>query len=702
MTLCAEIEHLGGVRRGKVRTLGASNVSIDRIGTRLHLAFAVVILFAGLAAVVESSQIHALQKIAARTGNEFWPKASIANRIIDDVNHDGRAALALMYLTDMNEVKESAAHSTEASRELSGLDAQLDAKIPDDGEKKLFQAIQKNRANYIESRKQAVDLALAGKREQAQNLWIRETIPFQKLYLQSLHRLIDMQGQAIDDSVVQINQVGKRTIFLVNLLAAISSVAAIAMAIFLGRSITRPLTRAVVIAQSVSQGSLDNEIRIDSRGETGELLSALKLMQEKLSEILRKIHDSGLNMGQSALHIATISEEVAEVNKEQEHRSGQVSAAVNEMHQISSSVQTQAVEAADRSRKVETLARNGIENLRLNIHAMDETTLEVRRAASEIQELEQSAQRINDIANTIQKIASQTNLLALNAAIEAARAGKEGRGFAVVAGAVRQLAVRTTNSAKEVSEIVEQVSGKIRQVSTTMNVVVKKVDISQEGARSTAQIIEGMASDVVITANANQGITVASHQQNEQFTHLSKSLDTLKETLNDNCLKVENTIAVGYDLRGVAKRLNHIMANFTFDTVKQIAAARDEHRGMPRAQNRLRIVVSQNGVASEALTIDFSMTGARLSTRRQLDKNLPVAMALYQPHDDAGEYQKQEPLPLTGRITWGKQDGPTFQSGVVFDEYDSAKRLQIQKCFEYFGKNHSFQPSGPSRAAAST
>ena len=45
--------------------------------------------------------------------------------------------------------------------------------------------------------------------------------------------------------------------------------------------------------------------------------------------------------------------------------------------------------------------------------------------------LAEAAQRIGDVVQLINDVASQTNLLALNATIEAARAGEAGRGFAV-------------------------------------------------------------------------------------------------------------------------------------------------------------------------------------------------------------------------------------------------------------------------------
>lgn len=83
--------------------------------------------------------------------------------------------------------------------------------------------------------------------------------------------------------------------------------------------------------------------------------------------------------------------------------------------------------------------------------------------------MSQVLDRIGSIIQTINGISDQTNLLALNAAIESARAGEAGRGFAVVAEEVRNLAQSTTESAREISSLIDETKQHVDQLSTYMN-----------------------------------------------------------------------------------------------------------------------------------------------------------------------------------------------------------------------------------------
>lgn len=83
--------------------------------------------------------------------------------------------------------------------------------------------------------------------------------------------------------------------------------------------------------------------------------------------------------------------------------------------------------------------------------------------------MSQVLDRISSIIQTINGISDQTNLLALNAAIESARAGEAGRGFAVVAEEVRNLAKSTTESAKEITSLIDETKGHVDNLSNYMN-----------------------------------------------------------------------------------------------------------------------------------------------------------------------------------------------------------------------------------------
>lgn len=452
----------------------------------------------------------------------------------------------------------------------------------------------------------------------------------------------------------------------------------------------KPIQALCHALKAVEAGDLTKGVESHSRDEIGTLEKSFNDMLVRLNRIMREVDDSGKEMKQSAYQIAKISHEIAEVGRNEQSRSAEVSSATERLYRISGSVQAHATDASDRARQTEAQAREGIRIVQKNISEMEGTVQEVNRAAMEISELEQAAGQIHEIISTIQTIAGQTNLLALNAAIEAARAGEQGRGFAVVADEVRKLAERTTHSAGEVSNIIGQLSGKVQQVTSSMSAVVGKVHENQNVAGETAEVIERIAGDIAETVSANSGISAASKEQIQNVHLLQDTLEELFATLEVSSEKVETTAAIGDGLYKVTGKLNQLMAGFTFEHSLAADSVQHEKRRHPRALNRLLVQVSQGGKTMEGSSVDFSMTGMRLLLSEALRDKQAVEMAVYLPKDDLTQYQKQTPLKLAGRVAWQRPQDGKHLSGITFEGVSEDARRKMRECFEYYNKSPEF------------
>ncbi len=456
------------------------------------------------------------------------------------------------------------------------------------------------------------------------------------------------------------------------------------------RLFVKPIQGLCNALKAVVQGDLTHEVVISSRDEIGMLEVSFNEVLNKLNHIMREVDASGREMGQSAFQIAKISHEIAEVGRNEQSRSAEVSNVTDQLHHISESVQTQAMDAAERAKQTEERAREGIRMVQKNISEMEGTAQEVNLAVDKIFELEQSAGQIHEIITTIQTIAKQTNLLALNAAIEAARAGEQGRGFAVVADEVRKLAERTTRSAGEVSDIIGQLGGNVQQVTASMNVVVSRVHDNQQVAGETAAVIEHMAGEVAQTASANEGISGAIGEQISNVNLLQERLVHLFSTLSESSAKVETTAAIGDSLHKVTGKLNQLMSGFTFESVNVIEPEQNERRTFPRATNRLLVEATQSGKSFECSSLDFSLVGMRLMLNKKLDDAQPVELAVCLPQNDLDQYEGQQPLMLRGRVSWQRLEGGRNQCGIAFEGMSEDAGRKLRECFKYYNKTPEF------------
>ncbi len=224
--------------------------------------------------------------------------------------------------------------------------------------------------------------------------------------------------------------------------------------------------------------------------------------KDELEQALRDIDTLQRRVNEASQALAATSEETA--------------ASASQMHESTEQISRNATEAAQFSRQVDGLAKEGARK----IQAISESMLHLAEMTSQMKdkmtELDNSSARIASITDVIKEIASQTNLLALNAAIEAARAGESGRGFGVVAEEVKKLANHSEQSVKEISAMIALT----KQNTIAVNDSIAQTTSAMQSAAGEAGEVVGRFGDIMSAINASI----------QQVQEIATQIDALTQT----------------------------------------------------------------------------------------------------------------------------------------------------------------------------
>jgi methyl-accepting chemotaxis protein WspA len=531
-----------------------------KIGTRLGLAFAIVLIMALGIIALAVSFLESRDALLTKMVNDRVPQVVTSYKWAVSVLEAARHTRNIFVL-DHDKIPEELAGLAEQKKLRIQYTTDLEKVIDTDRGRELLKNTLETRDLYLPDEEEFIRLTQLNQLEAARRLLIDKTRPEQLRYLAEIYKLIDYQVAQIGRERGAASEAyggGQRFIIISGVLVTVFSAV---FAFWITRSITLPLQQAVAVAEQVASGDLTARVEVRTRDETGQLLRALQNMTESLTRIVGEVQSSGIRVTSSVT-------EIAATGKQQQATATEIAATTTEVGATSKEISATSRELVKTMNEVSAVADQSAAlagSGQAGLARMEETMRQVMEAAGSINAklavLNEKAGNINQVVATITKVADQTNLLSLNAAIEAEKAGEYGRGFGVVASEIRRLADQTAVATYDIEQMVKEIQSAVAAGVMGMDKFSEEVrrgmqEVQHVGGEL-SQIIQHVQALAPRVESVNEGMqaqATGAEQISQALTQLSEAAQQTVESLRQAGQVVDGLNDVSSGLRANVSR----------------------------------------------------------------------------------------------------------------------------------------------------
>ncbi|PLX94349.1 MAG: methyl-accepting chemotaxis protein [Desulfuromonas sp.] len=340
------------------------------------------------------------------------------------------------------------------------------------------------------------------------------------------------------------------------------------------RAFTANIRRLNIAAERLGQGDLSQDIVIPSSSfpdETQDLTHSLNRVLDNLRELVGYIRTSSTRVADSAQGLSATAEQVSasshevagtieQITRGAETQAEMVEKSSRVIKEMAVSIDLVASSAGKLSRSAAetvTTAQQGGDVARETTALMKQVLEDFEENGEQIAAFGGQVQKIGKIVDVITGIAGKTNLLALNATIEAARAGEYGRGFAVVAEEIRKLADSTSESAAEITRVIESIREENQRVQNSMQQNMTEMDKGRSALNSTGSSFDAIIKDANVTQSKATSIAELAENQTAGARSMVTAIEEISRVVTDNAAATEEVSAASEEQTASMEEMAH-------------------------------------------------------------------------------------------------------------------------------------------------
>ncbi len=397
--------------------------------------------------------------------------------------------------------------------------------------------------------------------------------------------LVQFNKNGADAANTEGGRVYSNALIIMVAIMAGSVVLALVAALYIISMIMKPVTQVEKAAKQIITGQLETDITYKSKDELGSLAQNMALLCSMIKGMIDDIDlrlsgiatgdftvqstDASMYIGDFGslnVNMDKISEQLSETLLEIDNASAQVSIGSDQISMASQSLAQGTIRQSGSIEQLLLSLRNVSEGAIVNAKnaaiARDESeksnekatesSKQMEKMISSMEKIKEKSDKISNIIKAIDDISFQTNILSLNAAVEAARAGSAGKGFSVVAEEVRNLAIKSAESATDTTQLIDETIATIKEGTDIVYETAKVIDEVIKAANSITELVEKIAID--------------SEQQQNSVQEVTDEVSEIANIVNDSAATSEQTAASSEELSSQATLLKTLVNKFVLLT----------------------------------------------------------------------------------------------------------------------------------------
>jgi len=338
-----------------------------------------------------------------------------------------------------------------------------------------------------------------------------------------------------DENILRSGNLEKYIIPGIIIMSAVSILLGVLIAFIVSNSIIKPIRQMSGQLKKLENGDIKSRIDIPFDSDLSKMAESVNTVLETREQIINEtasvsesIEKLRKELSESFMNNQKLLNDMTDAMQKllSQFKDNRVEIEEEDILQsveLDAAVTREVLDSAEKSRKA-------VEDVKETIIKASET---VKDIAQQIEQLEGSSERIEEITDTITQIAKRTNLLALNAAIEAAKAGTQGKGFAVLADEIRKLADASGEAASAIKNQLNEIQMLIRSTVKNMGEGVSGVEQGAESISGVYQSIEDITGSVKQVVRAMEDYAQKSNNQLMANQKLMDAIENMNRRTNE-------------------------------------------------------------------------------------------------------------------------------------------------------------------------